>query len=178
MKTHDLFPETLLVESEGGRIYTTSLKVAEMAKKRHKNVLQAIDKRIARLDDQEFCRLNFQPAEYRDAQGKPRLAYRLTRDGFAFVFLGFTSKEADDWKVAYIKAFNEAERELAARDRRYVRALAQVRPALIPVVEMTNKGMSRAAIAGPLGKSPASITYHRNRARRLGLLPLAERSAA
>lgn len=43
MKT-DLFPETLLVESEGNRIFTTSLKVAEHFHKAHRNVVRSIEK--------------------------------------------------------------------------------------------------------------------------------------
>ncbi|MDR2924430.1 MAG: Rha family transcriptional regulator [Azoarcus sp.] len=93
-----------------------------------------------------------------------------TRDGFCIVTMSFTGEKAMHWKWKFLAAFNAMERQLASRDRRYVRALAQVRPSLIPVVEMTKKGMCRAAIAAPLGKSPASITYHRRTARALGLL--------
>jgi hypothetical protein len=48
--------------------------------------------------------------------------------------------------------------------------LAQVRPALIPVVEMTKKGIGREVIGKNLGKSANAITYHRRSARGLGLL--------
>jgi len=42
-------------------------------------------------------------------------AYRLTRDGFAFLAMGFTGKEAAQWKEAYINAFNKMEAELLAQ---------------------------------------------------------------
>ncbi len=49
-------------------------------------------------------------------------------------------------------------------------ALDHVRPFLRPIVEATEAGYARREIAEPLGKSPASVTYHRRAARRLGLL--------
>ncbi|MDR1063634.1 MAG: Rha family transcriptional regulator [Azoarcus sp.] len=166
---NDLFPETLLVSHDGGRIYTDTLRVAAHFGKRHDNVLKAVQ-RILEMTSNPVRRLNFEVATYVDAQGKPRLQYLLTEEGFGFVTMGFTGEKAHEWKWRFLEAFMEMRRELAARDRRYVRALSQVRPALIPVVEMTNKGMSRAAIAAPLKKSPAAITYHRRAARSLGLL--------
>jgi phage regulator Rha-like protein len=50
--------------------------------------LRAIDN----LDcDADFRRHNFVLANYSDAQGKPRRKVTMTRDGFAFLFMGFTS---------------------------------------------------------------------------------------
>ena len=86
-----------------GVIKTTSLKVAEHFGKQHKNVLQAIDRLECSL---EFNQLNFQPVEYSDAKGEKRPAYEMTKDGFTFLAMGFTGKEAAKWKEAYINAFN------------------------------------------------------------------------
>jgi len=86
-----------------GIIKTTSLKVAEHFGKQHKNVLQAIDRLECSL---EFNQLNFQPVEYSDAKGEKRPAYEMTKDGFTFLAMGFTGKEAAKWKEAYINAFN------------------------------------------------------------------------
>lgn len=36
-----------------------------------------------------------------DAQGKPRPAYLLTRDGFTLLAMGFTGAKAVQFKVAY-----------------------------------------------------------------------------
>lgn len=92
-----------------GHATTTSLQVAESFGKLHKDVLRAIDN----LDvSPEFSQRNFAPAEYTDAQGKKRPAYTITRDGFAFLAMGFTGKEAAKWKEAYITAFNAMEAEL------------------------------------------------------------------
>lgn len=89
-----------------GRPITTSLNIARSFGKRHTNVLRAITK----LDcTTEFSRLNFEPADYVDTRGKRQLAFRITRDGFAFLAMGFTGSRAAQWKEAYIRAFNEME---------------------------------------------------------------------
>lgn len=65
----------------------------------------------------EFSRLNFQPVEYRDAKGEMRTEYRMTRDGFSLLAMGFTGDEALAWKIAYIKAFNAMADEIAKASR-------------------------------------------------------------
>lgn len=96
----------------GGRPVATSLNVAQVFNKQHKNVLQAIDN----LDvPEEFNRLNFQPVTYRDAKGEMRPMYHMTRDGFTLLAMGFTGKEAMRFKIAYIELFNRMEAELTGR---------------------------------------------------------------
>lgn len=165
----DLFPETLLVSRRGERIYTTSLKVTEFSNKRHTEVLRAIENKV-KLLPVDFSRRNFALAEYLDAQKKPRRMYEMTEEGFALTMMGFTGKEAVQWQVMFIEAFMSQRAELQAATARYARALDLVRPTLRPVVEGTDQGLGRAAIAGPLGKSCSAVTYHRSAARRLGLL--------
>lgn len=63
-----------------------------------------------------FRRVNFNSLEYIEPNGlglpvKRRL-YELTRDGFSFVAMGFTGKEAARWKEAFIPAFNQMEAQL------------------------------------------------------------------
>ena len=96
-----------------GRATTTSLHVAEHFGKLHKNVLKA----IAALDcSPDFHKLNFEPMiiEVEIGKGATRKdpAFRMTRDGFTFLCMGFIGKEAAKWKEAYINAFNQMEAEL------------------------------------------------------------------
>ena len=84
--------------------------------------------------------------------------------------MGFTGTQAAIWKIEFLNAFREMERQLAARQARYVAALDAVRPCLRPVAEDAAAGLPRRYTAWSLGKSPASVTYHRRRARALGLL--------
>lgn len=156
--------------STDGQPFTTSRAVAERFGKKHKNVLRDLEKLIAAMPDPEFSRLNFEPRNYIDERGKTYPEYRLTHDGFALLAMGFTGIDALAWKIAFLQAFNALEAEAIARTARFAHALDQVRPMLRPVVEATEAGYSRADIAAPLGKSPASVTYHRRAARRLGLL--------
>lgn len=108
---NELLP--MITERDGIPV-TTSRAVAEQFGKQHKNVIQSIDGLRATLDEtedgREFSRLNFQPATLPDAQGKPRPAYLLTRDGFTLLAMGFTGAKAVQFKVAYINAFNRMER--------------------------------------------------------------------
>lgn len=92
-----------------GKPTTTSLAIAERFGKQHKNVLQSIE----RLEcPEEFNRLNFQPVAYKGGNGELRPMYAVTKDGFMFLAMGFTGKEAAAWKVKFIEAFNAMERQL------------------------------------------------------------------
>lgn len=98
-----------IVRIEDGRMFTSSLIIAQAFEKEHKNVLQAINNLEC---SEQFNRLNFQPVEYIDAKGELRPAYELTRDGFAFLAMGFTGKKAAIWKEKFLEAFNAMERKL------------------------------------------------------------------
>ncbi len=92
-----------------GQITTTSLQIAEHFGKRHDAVLRA----IRNLGCSDAFRLhNFAESGYVNEQGKSMPSYRITRDGFVFLAMGFTGKEAAQWKEAYITAFNKMEAEL------------------------------------------------------------------
>lgn len=97
------------VELKDGKAVTTSLKIAQVFGKRHKNVLKAIRELEC---PKEFSGLNFEPAEYTDAQGKHQPMFFVTRDGFTLLAMGFTGAKAMQFKVAYIEAFNAMERTI------------------------------------------------------------------
>ena len=97
------------VELKDGKAVTTSLKIAQVFGKRHKNVLKAIRELEC---PKEFSGLNFEPAEYTDAQGKHQPMFFVTRDGFTLLAMGFTGKAAMQFKIAYIEAFNAMERTI------------------------------------------------------------------
>ena len=101
-----------LVSNQNGTPVTTSNKIANVFGKQHKNVLRAIEK----LDcSTEFSQLNFAPAEYFDEQGKPRPCFNITRDGAAFLIMGFTGEKAGKFKEDYINAFNWMQETLQRR---------------------------------------------------------------
>lgn len=113
-----------------GKTTATSLQVAEHFGKLHKDVLRA----IRNLEcSPEFNGRNFAPVDYADEKGELRPMYRITRDGFAFLAMGFTGKEAARWKEAYIDAFNAMEAKLRA---------LYIEPLLDPHAKQFRKGIS------------------------------------
>ncbi|EFF9465768.1 peptidase [Escherichia coli] len=100
-------PELFIIAD---KVVTSSLAVASYFGKQHKNVIQ----KIASLEcSAEFTELNFQLSEYIDASGRKLPCYQITRDGFAFLAMGFTGKRAAQFKEAYINAFNQMEKQLS-----------------------------------------------------------------
>lgn len=97
------------VTIENGRAVTTSVAVAEFFRKMHKDVLRKIETLEC---SEDFNERNFTPVTYTDAKGEKRPMYQITRDGFAFLAMGFTGKRAAKFKEAYINAFNQMEAEL------------------------------------------------------------------
>lgn len=65
----------------------------------------------------EFRASNFgltsQPVQMPNGGTRNDTAHTMTRDGFVFLAMGFTGKEAAQWKEAYINAFNAMEAEIA-----------------------------------------------------------------
>lgn len=108
---HVLDPSAVTLDA--GRPTTTSLIVAEVFGKRHDNVIKAIRSLDCSAD---FALLNFEECTRKGSNNKPEPFYRMTRDGFTFLCMGFTGKEAARWKEAYIAAFNRMEAELQQRD--------------------------------------------------------------
>lgn len=101
----------MLVEIVGKRyeekLITTSLKVAEVFEKEHKNVLQSIENLVADNSATKF----FQLTTYKN-RGKEYPMYEMDRDGFSLLVMGFTGEKALQWKIKYIEAFNKMESEL------------------------------------------------------------------
>lgn len=90
-----------------GQAVTSSQAVADYFIKRHDNVIQ----KIKNLEcSSKFAALNFKESEYTDATGRKLPCYNITRDGFAFLAMGFTGKRAAQFKEAYINAFNQMEK--------------------------------------------------------------------
>lgn len=91
---------------------TTSMKVAEVFGKAHKNVLQSIETIQGTVKTLGRSPLNFQPANYLDKQGKERPMFIMDRDAFSVLAFGFNGEKAMGFRIDFIKAFNEMEIEL------------------------------------------------------------------
>lgn len=97
-----------------GKVTVTSKELAEKFGKSHRNVTRDIENLEC---SQEFRELNFERSSYISKQNKKLECYNITRDGFVFLAMGFTGKEAAQWKEKYINAFNEMERELLSASK-------------------------------------------------------------
>lgn len=119
----------VLLQVENGNILTTSLLVAEKFNKPHRSVLRTINDILVEIESlnknvdtpiternltsTKLCTLNlFEKSEYIDDHGQGRPMYRMNRDGFSLLAMGFTGKEALKWKLKYIEAFNAMEEQL------------------------------------------------------------------
>ncbi|EAI9982071.1 TPA: Rha family transcriptional regulator [Campylobacter coli] len=89
-------------------VYTTSLSVAEVFNKNHKNIIRKINE----FPKDNFTKLNFELSKYIDSTGRILPCYKITRDGFSLLVMGFTGEKAYKWKILFIKAFNEMEKRL------------------------------------------------------------------
>lgn len=86
----------------------SSLQVAEDFGKNHKDVLRAIENLAA----QNCATKNLFIESTYENRGKNYKCYDITRDGFSLLVMGFTGKEALDWKLRYIEAFNRMEQHI------------------------------------------------------------------
>lgn len=98
-----------LVRVIKSKAFVSSRAVAEKFGKQHNNVLRA----IANLEiPNDFRMLNFEPSIFKTSTGKEYTEYLMTRTGFSILVMGFTGKEAMQWKIKFIEAFDLMEREL------------------------------------------------------------------
>lgn len=108
MKELTVLPEfdfTKMVMTIHGRVFTTSQKVADYFGKRHDNVLRKI-RQIRDECPKEFAILNFEEADFIDKNGETQPVFKLSKDGYMLVVMGFTGSAAMLIKVRYIQAFN------------------------------------------------------------------------
>lgn len=107
----------MLVEITGGQnaeiITTSSRKIAEVFEKRHDHVVRNIDELISGMGVPQNWGHLFIGSTYTHNQNKQVYReYLMMRDGFSLLAMGFTGEKALKWKLEYIKAFNEMEKEL------------------------------------------------------------------
>ena len=101
-----------LVKIENQQIVTDSRQIAENFGKQHKHVIEAIENIKA---ENSALTSFFYEGTYKAGTGKSYKMYLMNRDGFTLLAMGFTGKQALEWKLKYIKAFNEMEAELKAK---------------------------------------------------------------
>lgn len=110
-----------LVFLQNDQPLTTSLKVAEVFEREHKNVVRDIENLIADCEkmasESESSKVSpremFQKSSYKvEGNFKEYPMYLINRDGFTLLAMGFTGKKALQFKLKYIQAFNAMEQDL------------------------------------------------------------------
>lgn len=97
-----------LIKVVNNQLVTDSRQVAEHFRKRHNDVTEVIRKLL--VTEKSVTKM-FHESEF-EYRGRKFPMYLMNRDGFTLLVMGFTGREALDWKIKYINAFNEMEKEL------------------------------------------------------------------
>lgn len=93
------------IENVNGENVVSSRVIAEQLGKEHKRVLQDITEKSLH----DFVQW-IKPSKYKANNGQEYSEYLFTKDGFILLMMNYTGY--NDFKVKYIKAFNEMEKAL------------------------------------------------------------------
>lgn len=99
----------IILRNENGQIVTSSIEVAKNFGKENSKVnrsIKALEKDVANFGEM------FMASTERDSYGREQPCFLMNRDGFSLIVMGFTGKKALEWKLKYIKAFNDMEERL------------------------------------------------------------------
>ena len=102
----------LMLFEKNEQAVVSSRVIASIFKKQHQHVTQSIENLIS---ENSLVKSMFYSAKYETDRGREYREYLMNRDGFALLVMGFTGKEALDWKLKYIKAFNLMENAIRER---------------------------------------------------------------
>lgn len=102
--------ELMIIERKEMAVVSSRV-IAERFNKRHDNLLRSIQTlKVGLLKNEETPAKYFIRSDRVDDQNGERYPeYLCTRDGFSLLVMGFTGKEALEWKLKYINAFNQME---------------------------------------------------------------------
>ena len=98
-----------LVIMKNKQAVTSSLQVAEVFEKNHRDVLKAITN--LKKDVRNFAQM-FSETNIPDSYGRNRRAFYMNRDGFTLLAMGFTGDKALKFKLQYIEEFNSMEEQV------------------------------------------------------------------
>ena len=111
----------LVIQNQSGQDVTTSLIVAEVFGKNHRDVLRDIERLSCSM---EFRERNFAHTPYVHPQnGQVYHYYEMTKDGFSFLVMGYTGAKAGEFKERFINEFNK--RDMLLKNDDYILARSQ-----------------------------------------------------
>ena len=130
----------IILSTQNGEPVASSRDVAKRFEKRHDHVMRDIEEILKGLPKNGDTPMFFK-SEYTHPQNHQKYPrYLMNRDGFSLLAMGFTGKEAVQWKLKYIEAFNQMEKQLAAqhKEQRAVQD-ANIQNAIDRVIEARKK---------------------------------------
>lgn len=95
---------------------TTSVIVAEYFNKQHAHVTRDIEEIKNKIDPSKFGEM-FQKSNYDDNYGRKQKMYRVTKDGFILLVMGYNTKKAFEIKINFIEAFNDMEKYIRENEK-------------------------------------------------------------
>lgn len=131
------------ITTSNGELVVSSRQVAENFGKEHSKVIRSIEG-IANFGDTQGM---FHKVSYVNEQnGQEYKEYLMNRDGFSLLVMGFTGKEAMEWKIKYINAFNEMEKKLSKPQLTLTEQMAQGLLAAQQLLEEKSKQVAHLAM--------------------------------
>lgn len=132
MKGSIIINELINIENREGVLLVGSREIAENFNKEHTSVIKSIvgenrgEKHIAGMID-NILESGFPLSKYfiestYENRGKQYPEYFFTRTGFSLLVMGFTGKEAFEWKLKYIDAFDKMETALREQNAKLLPA--------------------------------------------------------
>lgn len=125
-----------LVELQNGVATTTSLQVAEVFEKNHKEVLRDLRSQMSKIGSADLRHEMFQEKEY-EVRGRTYPMYQMNKDGFTLLVMSYTDDKSMQFKLRYIQAFNEMEQELKNQSSKL--RLPQNNAEMLQVVQNVNE---------------------------------------
>lgn len=84
----------------------SSLEVAEMVEKEHKNLMRDVRNYVAELNQLKIEPVDFfQESKYKDGKGEERPCYNITKKGCEFIAIKLTGIKGTKFTALYINRF-------------------------------------------------------------------------
>lgn len=141
-----------------------SREVSERFGKRHKNVIQTVENLMA---ENSAVKNTMILSSYVSERGRTEKEYLLTRDGFSLLVMGFTGKEALEWKLKYIDAFNKMEAALTNQNMKVLPS--NYKEALVQLLEQVEENEQ---LIAENQKLLPKATYHDEVLNKEDLIPI------
>lgn len=104
----------IVFRGENDQVLTSSLLVAEKFGKEHKHVLDSIRKLTGGCAEISADPMFKETTYINNQNGQSYPVFLMNRDGFSLLVMGFNGKKAMQFKLEYIKAFNQMEAMIKA----------------------------------------------------------------